>query len=146
MDESILQVVTLEGAGYAAVIDFESWRVARLNTSEQCRVESLSRMERHEQTDEVFVLLKGSAVLVIGDGGDALGEVSAHAMQPGTCYNVREGSWHACVVSDDTSVLIVENRNTSAENTAFIDITDDQKNDIATKVRKERAKPEATRA
>jgi len=139
MDESILQVATHEGDGYAPVIDFESWRVALLNTADQYREENLTYMERHDQTDEVFVLLKGTCVLVIGDGGDDLGEITAHLMERGVFYNVREAAWHTCALSDGTSVLIVENRDTGRHNSTYIDLSDDQKKHIVRTVKKARA-------
>jgi hypothetical protein len=40
-------------------------------------------------------------------------------MLPGKIYNVKRGIWHAVVLSRDGSVLIVENRNTSKENSNY---------------------------
>ena len=138
IDESVLQVATYDGDGYAPVVDYESWRVALLNTIDECREENLTYMERHDRSDEVFVLLKGTCVLVIGDGSDELGTITPHKMEAGLFYNVRRGSWHACALSPDTSVLIVENRDTGKHNSTYVDLHDAQKAQIVADVRKAR--------
>ena len=60
-------------------------------------------------TDEVFVLLEGQAVLYVED--------QKYSMEIGTLYNVKQGTWHHIVVSEDATVMVVENSNTCAENT-----------------------------
>ena len=66
-------------------------------------------MERHNKTDEVFVLLEGKATLYV--------ENDSVVMEKSKVYNVEKGEWHHIVVSPDATVLIVENSDTSAENT-----------------------------
>ena len=38
-------------------------------------------------------------------------------MEMCTIYNVRKAAWHHIVVSEDATVLVVENSNTSRDNT-----------------------------
>lgn len=83
------------------------WKVAYLGYCE--RFSKFGELERHLHTDEVFVLLRGSAILY--------GETEQTQMQPGVVYHVPKGEWHHIVVSEDAAVLVVENSNTSAENT-----------------------------
>ena len=83
------------------------WKVGMLRFNE--RFSSLREMERHMLTDEVFVLISGSATLYTD--GETL------EMEIGTVYTVPAAVWHHIVVSEDASVLVVENRNTSIENT-----------------------------
>ena len=61
MVEEILAIRQFEGEGYKPLIDFKSWRVAILRWAPFMVVEKLDSMERHTQTDEVFVLLHGQA-------------------------------------------------------------------------------------
>ena len=49
--------------GYAPVIDFETWRVAILNDIDELEVHNLKTMQKHQETDEVFVLLRGNCTL-----------------------------------------------------------------------------------
>ena len=72
-------------------------------------------LERHLKTDEVFVLLSGKATLYVHD--DAVDRTESTEMQPLKVYNVPRNTWHHIVVSEDASVLVVENRGTAKENT-----------------------------
>ena len=92
---------------WQVAVQFEQWQVAYLGYCE--RFASLTGMERHMLTDEVFVLLQGKAVLYL--------EEAQVEMEQGVVYNVKKGEWHHIVVSPDASVLVVENRNTTLENT-----------------------------
>ena len=54
-----LEIHDHTGAGFLPLVNFEHWRVAVLNFSEDLRSEALAAMQRHDLTDEVFVLLRG---------------------------------------------------------------------------------------
>ncbi len=101
-----MEIFEYKGSGYMPVKDFESWRVAILNYNE--RFSKHDEDERHNETDEIFVLLKGSAILYE--------EGEEYNMEPYKVYNVKKGLWHHIVVSEDASVLIVENCDTTDEN------------------------------
>ncbi|MDR3191835.1 MAG: hypothetical protein LBT87_02080, partial [Treponema sp.] len=68
------------------------------------------------ETDEVFVLVKGSGALVLGGNGDVPLEPEIVWMQPGLLYNVTRGTWHANAFMPGAQVVIVENEDTSAAN------------------------------
>jgi hypothetical protein len=63
ISEELLEVRAHEADGCKPVIDFDSWRVAVLNYSENLRPENIISMQRHNETDEVFVLLHGRSKL-----------------------------------------------------------------------------------
>lgn len=98
--------------GYAAVHSFESWRVAYLTYAE-C-FDNITQLERHNKTDEIFVLLEGSAVLFIGEDAKQV------EMEKNKMYNVKKGVWHNVKVSKDALLMIVENDDTSADNSEYI--------------------------
>lgn len=125
-DDSLLQIKEHKESNYKALIFYDKWRVAILNTHERFRRENMYQMERHVETDETFVLLKGAAALYIGDGGsDDCGRISMVKMEPLKLYNVRKGVWHNIVTADDTSVLVVENADTTPDNSPKIRILPD---------------------
>ena len=76
---------------------------------------NVGQVERHNQTDEVFVLTNGRGVLFI-DTDDA---IQAIDMQPGVIYNVTRGTWHGVLGTHDASWLIVESSDTTAENSDY---------------------------
>ena len=101
--------------------------MAFLNYTERFDQEHIDRLERHLLTDEVSVLLSEKAVLVIGE------DQQIRPMKKNTIYNVKKAVWHAICVSKDASVLIVENTDTSVENSEYIsiDLKLDRLNDMS---------------
>ena len=93
--------------GFKVMTEYGEWKVGMLRCSE--RFSRLGEMERHMLTDEVFVLITGTATLYT--------DREAVAMESGLLYTVPQGVWHHIVVSTDAHVMVVENRNTSIENT-----------------------------
>ena len=119
MNESLLEVKSYDGEGYQPLIHTPGWRAALLNDcAEKYRRQTLSYFERHMQTDEAFVLLSGGCTLLIGDGtGSQPGTITAVEMQPKKIYNVRRGVWHNLLATPDMTLFIVENEETSKQNT-----------------------------
>ena len=117
--------------GYKALVHYGDWRVAILNKNEQATVEGLSYLEGHMETDEVFVLLDGEAVLLTAGSGDSPEEaLRALKMEKNKLFNVKKAVWHAVLMSNDAKILIVEDRDTAPENTRYSDITASQKEQI----------------
>jgi len=119
MDENILEVREYADEGYKPLVDFNDWRVAILNYIDEIHPDRNQTLERHMLTDEVFVLLRGKASLIIGGNGPGLGDVDPQCLEPGKLYNVRRSTWHTVLMSRDASILIVENRDTGASNTEY---------------------------
>jgi hypothetical protein len=114
--ESLLEVREYTGEGYQPLIDYGQWRVAILRYIDELRPQHLGKMQRHDQTDEVFVLLNGRCILFLGEGLDRVGGIHAEDMQPLKLYNVKRGAWHTHTLSEDASVLIIEDRDTGTSN------------------------------
>ncbi len=113
---TLLDIQAYTGEGYQPLVDYQSWRVAILRYNDEQRVENLDNMQRHNETDEVFVLLSGHCILFIGAGQNDVGEIYAEDMEPLYLYNVKRGAWHAHALSPDATVLIIENRDTTYDN------------------------------
>ncbi len=106
-----------EGEDFKSVMSYEGWKIGILRNSERFSVGN-DIWERHKLTDEVFVLLSGAALLKARDDD---GNIEKVEMKPCTVYNVPKNVWHHIIVADeDTTVLVVENSNTSAANTEKI--------------------------
>jgi ureidoglycolate hydrolase len=119
MNEKLLEIREFTGSGYQPVIDYADWRVAILNYIDDIHPERIELLERHNETDEVFVLMKGKCILFLGEGEMLIENIYAQVMEPGKIYNVKKGIWHSAVLSINGSVLIVENRNTTEENSDY---------------------------
>jgi mannose-6-phosphate isomerase-like protein (cupin superfamily) len=130
MDEKLLEIREFIAPGYQPVIDYDKWRVAILNYLDEIKPENISYFERHNETDEVFVLIKGRGILFVGEGEDILENIFPQILEVGKIFNVKKGVWHSVILSTDGSVLIVENRNTGRENTDYITLDRGQRDII----------------
>jgi hypothetical protein len=116
ISETLLQVREYTGIGYAPMIDSGAWRVAILRFVDELLPQRLGKMQRHDETDEVFVLLAGRCILFIGEGTEYVTEIHAQDMEPMKLYNVKRGCWHTHTLSRDATVLIIENQDTNSSN------------------------------
>jgi hypothetical protein len=126
MNENLLEMHEYLGEGYKPLIDFNCWRVAVLRYLDELQPDRISYFERHNETDEVFVLLQGQAVLFMGEGDETVETVSPVVMRNGVFYNVKRGAWHTAALSRDATILLVENRDTARENSSYFDLLPEQ--------------------
>jgi hypothetical protein len=130
ISEKLLEIMDYTGAGYRPVIDYHAWRVAVLNFCDDLLPENLTKMQRHNETDEVFVLLRGRCILFLGEGDKEITSIHAEDMSLFKIYNVKRAAWHTHTLSRDAMVLIVENRDTTYDNSPFCTLTDNQQQEI----------------
>lgn len=119
MTERGLEEFSWDETGYQPLVFSHDWQVALLNWEPIFQLDKLGEVERHNQTDEVFVLTRGKAVLFTVDN---LG-LQVVEMKPGVIYNVRQGVWHNLTSSRDASWIIVENRDTHLHDCEFRQLT-----------------------
>lgn len=127
MNNNLLEIKEYDGEGYQPLIDYDTWRVAYLRFIDELIPENIHRLERHLETDEVFVLLYGQAVLFLGEGDQEIEKLIPQVMRPGILYNVKQNAWHNCVLSRDATILLVENKDTGIENTEYIELSPEQR-------------------
>ena len=130
MSEQI-ETLRYDENGYKTLVTFEGWRVAFMNDGPRTTVNGLSYFQKHDESDEVFVLLNGRCVLLMAGFGDTPGEITAVDMEPNVMYNVKKGAWHTHYFAPETKVLIVENADTDTTNSPCSDLTDEQRKIIA---------------
>jgi ureidoglycolate hydrolase len=116
MKRELIDIIKISQEGYTPLVDYQTWRVAVLKFCDDVRVDRLDSMQRHLETDEVFVLLEGSCVLISGGNGERPGEVECVSMVKNQLYNVKKGVWHTHALDEEGSVLIIENQDTCDKN------------------------------
>ncbi len=126
----LLEIKEYSDPGYLPLVDYGAWRVAVLNYIDELLPENITHMQRHDQTDEVFVLLAGSCVLFLGEGDDRIEHIYAQEMEPFKVYNVKKGCWHTHTLDPDGRVLIVENCNTGNANSPLIELSLTQRREL----------------
>ena len=117
-----VEVHNWTGEGYRPLVFYGDWQVALLNWEPIFDLANLGEIERHRETDEVFVLWRGrGALFVATDAGIGLMD-----MEPGVIYNIRRGTWHNLVATRDASWIIVETRDTHLQDTEVRQMTDSE--------------------
>ena len=110
----MIEIFESHEEGFSPKIVFEGWKAAFITHSPQYDV--LTEMKRHMESDEAFVLLSGGATIYTYD--DVLTET---VMEPRKLYNIKKATWHHVKVSPDALLFVVENSNTTKENTERMD-------------------------
>ena len=107
-----MNTYSYDGEDFKVAFQTDAWKIGLLRYSE--RFSDFKVMERHLKTPEIFVLLSGSATLYISKADES---VETTVMEANKVYEVPAGEWHHITVSSDATVLVVENSDTSKENT-----------------------------
>ncbi len=126
----LVEIKDYAGEGYQPLIHYGGWRVAILRWGESSPPEKIRFMERHTQTDEVFVLLHGQATLILGGNTARVEGLHHQKLEECRLYNVKRNVWHTVMMSSDVSILIVEESNTGDENTEFCELSGDLRKEI----------------
>lgn len=99
--------------GFDTVVMNDCFKCAFITSSSYYAFGKVDHMKRHNNTDEIFVLLTGSAVLLIMENG----KITEYPMEQGAAYNVCRSTWHYLAVSEDARVFVAEASDTSDLNT-----------------------------
>lgn len=130
IDPTLLEIRHYEGDGYQPLIACQSWRVAILTYCDELLPDQIGKMQRHDETDEVFILLRGQCLLYVGEGQSGVTGISAQKMEPLKVYNVKRWVWHTHTLSRDAVVMIVENDNTSLANSPEVTLDAHQRGEL----------------
>jgi ureidoglycolate hydrolase len=129
IDPQLIEVSSCLVDDYYPLVDSEKWCVAAICASEHNCADGIGQMERHNETDEVFVLMRGESVLFVATGQCecGIGRISNVKMDSLRVYNVKRGVWHACALGSDAVVLVVENSGTGRSNSDYAQLTTGQR-------------------
>lgn len=120
MLSNLIEIKGFEGQGYRPLVASGSWRVAALRYLDEIAPERIDSMERHIATDEVFVLVRGIGMLVLGGNGNSVTGIEFVVMKPGEVYNIKKNAWHNIILSDDAHVIVIENDDTNEGNSQHL--------------------------
>jgi len=121
--------------GYNPFLIREGWQVAQLNYMDAQDLEGITKIDMHLQTDEVFVLLKGTAVLIAASVSGDLLNFECVNMQQGITYNIPVNTWHNIAMSRDAAVIIVERNDTHLGDFVFRQLTLAEQDELREKIR-----------
>ncbi len=122
------------GDGFCPLLIRPGWQVSHLNDRADLHADTIRQVERHEATDEVFILIKGEAALVVGSQTDDGLALETLRMEPGVTYNIPSGVWHTIVTAPGMQVMIVERDNTHQDDVVHLELTDGERMELRTKL------------
>ena len=102
---------SFDGEGMQRVFENEKWTVG---------------IKRHNKTDELFVLVAGSCTLIYANEVEGGLDIKAVKMEPNKVYNIPATLWHNTVTCKDTKMILIEDSNTSMDNSDILDLKEDQ--------------------
>lgn len=129
-----IEITDFPKTDYEPLVDYQGWRVAVLAYCENTTLEKIKTMQKHDETDEVFVLIRGNCTLITAGNGEVPGEISTEKMQPYKVYNMKKGYWHNHILDEEGIVLIVENQDTCDDNSPIIPLSEAQLQSLAVQI------------
>ena len=120
----VMEILGSEAEGFCAIKSTEHWTVAIINDSAAMHLENVESVSRHNETDEVFVLLAGKACVYVGGGEKTPVTLRRHELECGKAFVVTRGSWHATVTTPGCKIFVTENAGTGSANTDRIPVSD----------------------
>ena len=109
--------------GLKRVYENSKWMVGIKNWKPANDIANIDCLERHNETDELFILLSGSCLLLSANekAGGGL-DIQATRMESGKVYNIPRTLWHNTVTSKDVKLILVEDSATGSANSDVVQL------------------------
>jgi hypothetical protein len=121
-----IDIFEFKGEGMTRVYENEKWTVGIKNYKVANDIANIDCIERHNQTDELFVLIGGSCTLVYANETNGIMEFSAVKMQVNKVYSIPKSLWHNTVTNPDTKMILIEDSSTSMKNSDVLTLNQEQ--------------------
>ena len=125
------------GVGFKPVLDFEGWRVAMKRYGEGTQPAKFHSVDRHNETNEVFILTAGKAEMLLMEDGNPPTQFHLFPMELNVAYSDQPSAWHHVFMSQDAHIIVFERSNTSRENSDFAELDAETIAQIRARVRLE---------
>ncbi|MGE0074084.1 MAG: hypothetical protein AB7S52_02550 [Sphaerochaetaceae bacterium] len=124
MKHTMVESKQFDGDGLQLVYDQGEWVIGIKNYKKANDISTLRTLERHNETDESFVLLTGACTLLCYDDTLPLASaVELVAMQEHTVYTIPKGVWHTTIMVPEAKMILLERSGTSMENSELYDLS-----------------------
>ena len=132
MENGLITGIEHKQEGLLRAVITDSWMIQFLNYMPRLSPDMIVTMQKHLLSDESFILLNGKAILYISEAENFPDQIEGVVLYPEKLYHVPKGMWHALILSEDAKLLIVENSDTTPENSPKVELTAEQKKYIKT--------------
>ncbi|AOW10596.1 cupin domain-containing protein [Flavobacterium gilvum] len=119
MNKSAIETYYHDGDGYNPFFITNHWQVAQLNYLPELGMQAINKLEMHAATDEIFILIKGTAILILECKEEDELSFELTKMKVGVTYNIPLKVWHAIALDTDAEIIIVEKSNTHLEDVTY---------------------------
>ena len=114
------------GEGMQRVFENEKWTVGIKNWKPANDVTGVDCLERHNLTDELFVLIEGACTLVYAHETEIGLEFGSVKMEKDKVDNIPATLWHNTITQKDTKMILIEDSNTSMDNSDILNLDEEQ--------------------
>ncbi|MFW6680383.1 cupin [Lacrimispora sp. AGF001] len=118
--------IQYDGEALKRVYENPQWTVGIKNWKPANDIEQIGNLERHNCTDELFVLLNGSCSLVYATEEGAGLDIKIVEMRPYAVYQIPPTLWHNTIMTKEAKLILIENSDTSMENSDLRDLTKEE--------------------
>ena len=121
-----IQKFEYKGEGLTRVYENAKWMVGIKNWKPANDISGIDCLERHNETDELFILLAGGCTLLSAEEGPKGLAIKAIKMEPMKVYNIPRGLWHNTVTTKEVKLILVEDSATGAANSEVLPLKPEQ--------------------
>ena len=109
---NLIETYEAKEKGFHPLLIRDHWQVAKLNYLEDQNIRNIKKLDIHYITDEVFVLMKGKAVIIAAVIENGIPVFEMELMEQNLIYNIPKNRWHNIAMEEGSEVLLVEKSNT----------------------------------
>ena len=107
----MIEAVEKHCSGFYPMLCTDKWQVAYITYSDAYG--ELKELKRHMTTDEVIILIHGSADLYTYEND----RVTCIKMKKDVIYDIKPATWHHIKISKDALLIVVEDSGITKEST-----------------------------
>lgn len=133
--KKLVEIGEYFGIGFQPVLDFAGWRVAMKRAADSTHPAQFHSVDRHNETNEVFILTGGKADMLLMEGGNSPSTFHLFPMELNVAYSIQQSAWHHVFMSDDAHIIVFERSNTSRANSDQFELDADTIAAIRSRVR-----------
>ncbi|MDC3079141.1 hypothetical protein OA336_00120 [Flavobacteriaceae bacterium] len=133
--KSLIESYEVLEDGFHPFLIRDEWQVAQLNYMQDQNIENINKLDVHYETDEVFILLEGRAVLIAATFKDGTHIFELELMKQNITYNIPKNMWHNIAMDVGSKVLLVEKSNTHLSDFDHFNLDEEQRLELKYKVK-----------
>lgn len=126
----MIEEYNIREKGYHPFLIKEGWQLAKLNYTEKQRINEITRLDVHLETDEIFVPIEGKAVLIAAVLVNNEPRFELELMKINHIYNIPKGVWHNIAMEKGSEVFIAEKSNTHISDFDHFALSNSQKDEL----------------